>query len=223
MENRNTQIIDYRADFSSPANYDCNIELTQQRLDKLLDLNTEIARQNFQRLPEKDVAEAMMMKHPLSDKQAFAYFGILLGIFPPAAVFTRFFMNNGNMRAEDLWILGVVALVNLVSAVVAYFSGKIVGNIAAELERISWSKMLLALPFIGIMWGGLAGGAGGAIIFIFGAIFGAIIGASVGVFALPAFAVFHRLLKKDGKIDRRHFVPLAVGIAFTVSAFIVSM
>ncbi len=164
-----------------------------------------------------------MMKHPLSDRQAFAYFGILLGTVPPAAIFTRFFMNNGNVRVEDLWILGVVAVVNLITAIVAYFSGKLVGKIVGELERLSWLKMLLALPFIGILWGGLAGGAGGIIIFIFGAIFGAMFGGAVGSLALPIFTIFHRLLKKDDKIDRKHFLPLAFGITFIISAFILGI
>ncbi|MBA3695103.1 MAG: hypothetical protein H0W77_17005, partial [Acidobacteria bacterium] len=64
--------------------------------------------------------EAALMKNPLSDKQVFAYFGLLLGIFPPAAIFSRFLMNEGNFRGEDFWILGVVAIVNLISAVVGY-------------------------------------------------------------------------------------------------------
>ncbi len=163
------------------------------------------------------------MNHPLSDKQTFAYFGILLGIFPPVALFTRFFLNAGNVRVEDLWILGVVAVVSLISSVVGYFSGKIVGELVGELERLSWSKMFLALPFVGFFWGALAGGAGGVVIFIFGTVFGAIFGGAIGSFALTVFAVFHRLLKKDGKIDRTHFLPLALGITLIISAFIIGL
>lgn len=161
-----------------------------------------------------------MMKNPLTVKQTYAYLGLLLGIFPPAAIFTRFFMNAGNFRFEDMWVLGVVAVINLISAVVGYFSGKLIGKIIFELEKLSWSKMLLALPFIGMLWGILTGGASGVIIFVIGAFFGALFGAAVGAAALPAFTIFHRLLKKGDAIDRQQFLPLAFGVTFIVCAFI---
>jgi len=163
------------------------------------------------------------MKHPLSDEQAYSYFGLLLGTFPPLAISVRFLLNNGNIQFEDLWIFGVIAVISLISAVVGYFSGKFIGRIVGELEKSSWLKMLLVLPLIGILWGVLAGGAGGVIVFIFGAVFGALLGGAVGNFALPVFTIFHRLLKRDGKIDRRHFLPLAFGTTFIISAFILGL
>lgn len=83
--------------------------------------------------------------------------------------------------------------------------------------------MLLALPFVGILWGILAGGAGGIIIFVVGAVFGAMLGAAVGSVALPVFAIFHRLLKTGEFIDRRQFLPLAFGITLIISAFILGL
>lgn len=161
------------------------------------------------------------MKHPLSPQQTFAYFGFLLGAFPPAALFTRFVLEKkGLLGSEDVWILGVFAIANVISAIAGYFSGKMIGKITSEMETISWTKMLLTLPFFGILWGILAGGAGGVIFFVIGAIFGAIIGALVGSVALPLFTIFHRLLKRGDKIERKHFLPLAFGTSLVISAFI---
>ncbi len=83
--------------------------------------------------------------------------------------------------------------------------------------------MILALPFVGILWGILSGGAGGAVILLFGAIFGAILGGIVGSFALPVFTILHRLLKKGDQIERKHFLPLAFGITFIISAFMLGL
>lgn len=80
--------------------------------------------------------------------------------------------------------------------------------------------MVLALPFIGLLWGGVAGAAGGIVVFIFGAFFGAILGGMVGSVALPLFTIFHRLLKKGESIERKHFLPLAFGITFIICGFI---
>ena len=159
----------------------------------------------------------------MSAAQAFAYFGLLLGTFPPLAIFIKFLSEKGIFRNEDFWVLGVIAIINLITATVGYFSGKIVGKIVSELEKFSWSYMIFSLPFIGLLWGILAGGAGGIIIFVVGAFFGAAFGALVGSVALPAFAIFHRLLKTGDQFDRRHFLPVAFGIALIISAFILGL
>ena len=171
----------------------------------------------------REKLEAELMAHPISSEKAFAYFGILLGALPPAALFTRFMLDTRGFRGEDSWLLGVFAIVSVVSSVVGYFSGKLIAKIVRNLEKTSWTKMLLALPFVGILWGILSGGAGGAVIFIVGAVFGAILGGIVGSFALPVFTIFHRLLKKGDQIERKHFLPLAFGITFIISAFMLGL
>ena len=138
------------------------------------------------------------------------------------AFFLKVLTNPGNI-SENFWQIGVFAIVNLIAAVVGYFSGKVVGKLVGELEKMSWTSMLLILPFLGLLWGILAGGAGGIIIFIVGAIFGAAIGGAVGAAALPAFTVFHRLLKKGDLIEGRQFLPIAFGVTFVICAFILGL
>ena len=223
MEYRNTQTITYQPNFDSTSNYDRDGELTRQRLDALLAVNAATAREKFLYRSEQEKTEAALMRNPLSTKQAYAWFGLLLGTFPPAAIFTRFLIDSRGLSDGDLWILGVIAIVNVISAVVGYFSGKLIGKIVGELEKTSWLPMIFALPFVGILWGILAGGAGGVIIFIIGAFFGALLGSAVGSIALPAFTIFHRLLKKGDMIDRKHFLPLAFGITFIICGFILGL
>ncbi len=163
------------------------------------------------------------MRHPLNADQTFSCFGLLLGTFPPAAIFIRFLTDSPDFLMENFWVLGVIFIINLITAVVGYFSGKLVGKMVRETETYSWWLMLLTLPFIGMFWGVMAGGAGGVIVFLFGALFGAMFGALVGGAALPVFAVFHRLLKKGESIERKHFMPLAFGVTVTICAFILGV
>lgn len=172
---------------------------------------------------EKEKLEAELMTHPISTEKAFAYFGILLGALSPLTIFTRFMLDTKGVRNEDAWLIGVFAIVSVVSSVVGYLSGKLIAQIVRNLEKTSWTKMILALPFVGILWGILAGGAGGAVIFLIGAFFGAILGGMVGSFALPVFTIFHRLLKKGDQIERKHFLPLAFGISLIISAFMLGL
>ena len=223
METARTQTAPHRNDFNPLTNIGENDELTLRRLDSLLAINAETAREKASFRSEQEKTASFLMANPLTNKQAFAYFGLLLGIFPPAAMFTRFLISEGNFRSDEFWIIGVMAIINLISAVVGYFSGKFIGKIVADLEKMSWTKMLFILPFIGIVWGILAGGAGGIIVFGIGAIFGASLGAMVGSVALPLFTVFHRLLKKGDVIEGKQFLPLAFGVAVLICAFILGL
>lgn len=222
METGNTQTAARQTNIAL-ASYERDRELTQKRLNVLLAANAETAREKSLFASERERTAAAMMKNPLSVEQTFAYFGLLLGTFPPLAMFIKFFSEKGVFRVEDFWIIGVVAVINLISAVVGYFSGKVIGKIVGKVETTSWTNMLLTLPFIGILWGILAGGAGGVIVFVVGAFFGAALGAAVGSVALPTFTLFHRLLKQGDQLDLRHFLPVAFGITFIISAFILGL
>lgn len=223
METRKTQTIAYSANLTASANFESDNELTQKRLNALLAVNAETAREKSMFRSEHEKTAAALLENPLSAEKAFAYLGLLLGIFPPMAMFIRFFSEKGVFRGEDFWILGVVAVVNLITAIVGYFSGKLIAKMVCEVEKWSWRRMILALPFIGIFWGVLAGGAGGIIIFVVGAFVGAALGGAVGSVALPIFTLLHRSLKKGDQIDLKHFLPIALGITFIISAFILGL
>jgi MFS family permease len=163
------------------------------------------------------------MKNPLSSEKTFAYFGLMLGTFPPLAFFLKFITDTGSFPREEYWLIGVFLIVNLISAVVGFFSGKYIGRTVREMEKLSWTKMILTAPFVGLVWGIIAGGAGGAIIFLIGAIFGAMLGGIVGAAALPAFVGLHRLMKKGDLIEQKHFFPMSFGITFTICSFILGL
>lgn len=223
MDARNTQTAARRADHFAFENYDRTGELTLQRLEALLAINAETARQKATFRTEQEKLEAELMKNPIPLNKVFPYFGLMLGTFPPAAIFARFFMESENFRYEDAWIFGILIVVNLVTAVIGYFSGKLIAKMVSKVENLSWLTMIFLLPPIGILWGIMAGGAGGIIILIFGAVFGALLGAAVGSAALPLFTIFHRLLKKGESIEYKHFLPLSLGITFTICAFILGL
>jgi len=109
---------------------------------------------------------------------------------------------------------------NLVSAVVGFLSGKWIGKMVTNVEQMPWVSMLILLPFIGTLWGFMAGGAGGFIFFVVGAIFGALIGGVVGAAALSVFGILHRIVQRGGLIETKHFLPLSLGVTFTICSVI---
>jgi len=114
----------------------------------------------------------------------------------------------------------VMLIMNLVSAVVGFLSGKWIGKMVTNVEQMPWVSMLILLPFIGTLWGFMAGGAGVFIFFVVGAIFGALIGGIVGAIALPTFVIFHRILQRGDDIELKHFLPLSLGVTFTICSVI---
>jgi hypothetical protein len=218
MENRKTQTIARQSSLAQFQDDVCELDL--KRLNSILEVNAQIAKEKASFLSREEKFESDLIKTPIDSETAYKYLGFMLGVFPPAALFGRILFDSNSFRGEDFWFLAILFFVNLVSAFTGFFSGKIIARMVRHAESNSWFNMLLLLPFIGIIWGLMAGGAGGAIFFIIGGIFGALVGAIVGSVALPIFTVFHRLLKKGDLIERNQFLPLAFGVVFTICAFI---
>lgn len=174
---------------------------------------------------EREQLEAELMKNPLGTEKALAYFGAMLGLFPPFALFSRIVFENfkNTPSSDDFWLVPLLLFVNFVCMVVGYFSGKLVGKIVVELEKSSWTSMLLAMPFIGVLWGVITGAAGGIFIFVIGAFVGALVAAAVGAVALPSFAILHRWLKRGDSIEEKHFFPIALGISCIITALILGL
>lgn len=205
------------------ANIDGSDQSVQERLDNLSSLNKSYEEQEAIFISDIEKSEADSMKNPYSLKKAFSIFGLLLGTLPPAAILAKIISeSNGSIFDEPL-IFSLIIIANLVSATVGYLTGGLIGKLTFELEKHPWHLMLLALPFLGLLWGVIAGGAGGLFIFVFGTVFGAMIGGLVGSIALPVFTIFHRILKKGDKIEQSQFLPIAFGIALIISAFILGI
>lgn len=192
--------------------------ITEQRLNILLVEIAEIEREKSLYASEQERLEALLIKQPLTTEEAYSQLGLLIGVFLPAAIFTM-----ALRRTPMSWFLLMPIAANIISSIVGYHSGKIIGGMVKSLEKKSWSKMLLILPFVGILWAIMAGGAGGFTFFGVGAIFGAIIASFFAVPAILAFTVLHRFLKRGEIIERSQFLPVAFGVTFVLTAFIVGL
>jgi hypothetical protein len=223
METRQTQTITYRPIGTQFTALTGDDEISQRRLNILLELNREIADERSLYRSERERLEAGMMLKPLDTERALAFYGLMLGILPPAAIFARWLTSASFQNPPPVWVVGIMTIVVLLSGLVGCVSGRVVGRAVRHFEKRSWSAMILTMPFIGLLWGMTAGGAGGLIIFVVGAFFGAFLGGMVGALALPAFVILHRLIKRGDDIDQRHFLPLAFGVTLTICSFILGL
>jgi hypothetical protein len=207
-------------DFQQPA----ADERSQSRLNWLLSVNQwEAKRQRLFR-HEIEEEEMLLMRHPLPLRKAYGLFGLLLGTFPPAAIFIRLFgytvsTGHGNYLGDT----GLFVVMNAICAMMGYCMGSALAAKIGKLERGSWIKMFLLSPLMGLAWAIPTGAVGGVLVIVIGSIFGAIMATPVGLLAFSLFMPLHRLLARGGMIDARHFWPVACGLVLMISALILGM
>jgi hypothetical protein len=174
-------------------------------------------------------AEKGMMLNPVSTPEAFALFGTLLGLLPPAAIFYRLFgygiFKAGwptNSTDDSLKLFLLCAGMNIVCCLVGRMLGRALGKVAEAVEKRAWGWTFVLPAVLGIFWGAGTGAAGGLLYFVFGAIVGVFFAAPVGAFAFAVFTPFHRMFAWDGMIDVRHLAALLFGVIGTIVSLIMS-
>jgi hypothetical protein len=165
------------------------------------------------------------MRRPISTRDAFKRFGVLLGAFVPAALFYRMFPYNADTNissGEQLFALLLLLAMNVICCLTGRFMGSVIGRRIDPYERGSWHLMLAYSLCVGAFWGIVTGAAGGSLVFIIGALFGAFVAVPFGIAGFMLFTPLHRLMARGGMIDARHFWPLACGVVLTITALILS-
>lgn len=201
-----------------------DVELSQRRLEILLAENAYFADSKHKETILIQEVEASVSRHPISTESAVAGLGLLTGLIPTTAILIRILIGEGLPDEPAALAIGLLFGVAIAATSAAgYYSGKVVGRILSELENKPWPLMMLALPFVGIIWGLLSGTLGGIVIFGIGAIFGGSIGALIAPAVLTFFGLFHRILKTGDVIERSRFLPIAFGITLTIAAFILGL
>jgi len=193
-------------------------------VQRLIWLKDEIARDEARRKPSHIAEEWRALRsaklgQPLTTEEAYAWFGTFLGLFPPFAFFGH---THGRLATEDaalFWLLLFLSM-NAVCCLVGRKFGAHLGRTIGDVRARSWPVFIIVSLLEGIAWGGITGGAGGAIGFGIGAFFGAACAIPVALAAFPVFAALHRMLSHDGMIEQRQLWPLALGVPVVVAALI---
>jgi len=195
-------------------------------------LRTEIARYEGQRKPWRlsHAERALAIRKPLTTEEAYAWFGTLLGLFPPFALFARILghaFHKGTSidfpLADGALYWGLLFLaMNAVCCLVGRKFGALLGRRAGDPRAWSWPYYVFSSLVMAVAWAIVTGAAGGAVALIIGAVFGVACAVPVALAAFPAFAVLHRLLSHGGMIEEHDLWPLAFGVPLTIAALILS-
>ena len=216
----------YGVRYSRPGAHDTHLKI--ERLKAQL-----LSEDEFIRIQRDARVEAQknLMLSPVSTPEAFALFGTLLGLLPPAAIFYRLFGYGifrtawGTRPASDdsLGLFALCLAMNAVCCLVGRVLGRQVGRLAEELEKRSWGWTFVVPTLMGIVWGVGTGAAGGGVFFIVGALAGVFFAAPTGALAFAVFTPFHRMLACGGMIDVRHLAALLFGVVGSMVSLIITL
>jgi hypothetical protein len=202
--------------YAPPSDNDINL-----RIDRLRD---EIA---FSQGPlaaarARELELTLSMVNPVSTEEAFAWFGTLLGLFPPFAIFARILGERGVGRDGALYWGLLFLIMNALCCVVGRKFAGLLGRKAADPRAWKWPAYVCMSVLMALAWGVVTGGSGGAVGFGIGAFVGVACAVPVALSTFPVFAVLHRVQSHGGMIEERDLWPLAFGIPLTAAALILS-
>lgn len=218
MVTRNTTGLEKRK-----ADSDDVDNVINNRLDQLISANAAIFKRKSLNITEVQELEAAVMAHPVSLERSFAYFGLMLGSLPPASIILAVFSSSGLANSDGNWLIGLMLAANILTAIVGYLSGKLVSDCVLQIREFPMWTQFALLPLIGLSWGAISGGIGGALILIYGGFVGALFGGAVGLAALPLFVILHRWVSYADTIELKHFLPIASGITLTICGLILGL
>jgi hypothetical protein len=188
-------------------------------------LRAEIARKEQTRLfarREREEQQAMRLLDPVPAREAFAWFGLSLGLLPPAAIFCQLLWFARSEQSFAL-LVALAAAMTAVCCLVGRAMARSLARAAEQTERRAWWQMLILPALLGSVWGLVTGSSGGLLFFGIGAFFGAACAVPVGALAFSVFMLLHRLLARGGMIEERQLWPLAFGIPSVIAAAILGM
>lgn len=190
-------------------------------LDELLAANAQLERSSNGHLELSDEQQRALVSLPMDRTAVFAHFGLMLGIFPPAAMFLTFLFETRPNWSPLIVVLLILS--NATCALVGFQFGKVVGRIVGYLEKQTKGEYIVLSVLTGALWGIVSGGLSGLFLFLIGGIFGAVIGGIVGAVALPAFLIPYNAVKRGSSVGLTHFLPISVGVTAIICSFILHL
>src|SRR4030095_4685063 len=169
-----------------------DLEGSDERLAHLLETNNLALKRDSRFDDHLDLRRVELMTHPVSQTRAFALLGSLLGAFGPFSIGFNWILSSGAPSGDELVFPILFLLANITTAIVGYFTGKVVGNMVAATHKYRVLSAIPILLLIGLIWGGVSGFAGGLFLLVIGSVVGAVIGAAFGGIATVMFGVLHR-------------------------------
>ena len=129
---------------------------------------------------------------------------------------------SARLNESELMYVALCVAMNAACCAVGRKFGGHLGRKAGDPRSRPWLEFAFCPLFMGLLWGLVTGGLGGALFFGVGAVFGALIATPVALAAFPVFALLHRLHSHGGMIEERQIWPLAFGVPLTIAAMILS-
>ena len=173
---------------------------------------------------EREWRRALSIVNPVSTEDAYAKFGLCLGLFPPFAIFARILLSTWHGGGADFKFFGSLFLgMNVICGVVGWCFAGHLGRKMGDPRARGWGEHVGDSFVRAMVWALVTGGLGGFLGFGFGAVVGVAFAMPVALAAFPVFAALHRAQSHGGMIEERDLRTIAYGIPLTAAALIMTV
>jgi hypothetical protein len=184
-------------------------------------LNEEMARQKSMFENDEVRRKAQLMTRPIDSRNAFGYFGLMIGSLPAFAIALKI-LSVGSSNVAGMAIL--FTAVGIGSGLAGFGLGRrCVPGVLRRISNFSLPNRAALLIVMGVVWGALSGAVGGLVFILVGSIPGAILGGMVGAVVVPIMVGLHSCLRAGDFVEMKHFLPVAFGITLSVCAFVLGL
>ena len=194
----------------------------ERRLERLLELNAAIASEKELYKNSAERRRVQLMTYPIESRNAFGYFGFMIGSMPLLAAALRILSNSPN--ADPSFFAFILSFLGLLTGLSGLGLGRrYVPRVLRSIENFAIPNRIALWVLVGIVWGGVSGAAGGVLVFLVGSIVGAVIGGMVGAITVPIMIFLYTCVRAGDLIDAKHFLPIALGITLSVCALVLGL
>jgi hypothetical protein len=207
---------------SSPdtGSRDTGDSIAEQRLETLLKINAENAREKELFRTERERIEAALMSRPIESKKVFAFFGLMMGSLPPIALVFNVIGEVTPTGGGPILFLILLTAAGIATGIAGYASGRFIPSAIRRIAGFSLPNRIALLAVTGFAWGAVSGAIGGLFLFIVGAVFAAIAGGMIGAVSLPLLVALYEPMRRGDLIELKHFLPIALGMTLSLCAFV---
>ena len=170
---------------------------------------------------DEERRRAGLMTRPIDSRQAFGYFGLMIGSLPAFAIALKI-LTVGSSNAAGMAVLFMA--VGIGSGLTGLGLGRrCIPGFLSYSSNFALPNRVALMIVMGIVWGALSGAVGGLVFILVGSIPGAILGGMVGAVVVPIMVGLHSCVRVGDFIEMKHFLPIAFGITLSICAVLLGL
>src|SRR5215218_8754369 len=128
----------------------CDDSLIEQRLNELLRLNADIAREKALSRTDSQRIDPSLMTSPIDSRKVYSYFGLMIGALPPYSLALKVLSETIPYDRFPILLIALLVAAGLATGIVAYVTGRFIPAAVSRASRLRLPNSIAVLSMIGL-------------------------------------------------------------------------